>query len=81
MKAHTNEKHIKRYNLKFWRMERGLTQAQMAAKLGISAGHYKAIENGVYDPSLKIINKFCGAFDLGESDVQHLFSKREVSNE
>ncbi len=72
----------KRYALKFWRMERGLTQAQMAAKLGISTGHYKAIENGVYDPSLKIINRFCDTFDLGKSDkeiaqmIHSLFSNK-----
>jgi len=61
---------MKRYNLKFWRMRQGMTQAQLAAKLSISAGHYKAIENGVYNPSRKIIDKFCEQFNLGERDVE-----------
>lgn len=66
---------MKRYNLKFWRMKQGLTQAELAAELGISTGHYKSIENGVYDPSQKIIDKFLNEVDMGNYDVEKMFKK------
>lgn len=61
---------MKRYNLKFWRMRQGLTQAELAKKLGISTGHYKSIENGVHNPSKKILDKFCDEVDLGGRDSE-----------
>ena len=69
---------MKRYNLKFWRMKQGLTQAELAAMLGISTGHYKSIENGVHDPSKKIIDKFCGVVDMGKYDVEIANNLRQM---
>lgn len=68
---------MKRYKLKFWRMKRGLTQARLGDRLGISGGHYKAIENGVYDPSAKILRRFSVEFDMLEPEVAELFKKED----
>jgi len=68
---------MKRYKLKFWRMKRGLTQAQLGDRLDISAGHYKAVENGVYDPSDKILRRFGVEFDMLEPEVKKLFKKED----
>lgn len=74
---------MRRYDLKFWRMRQGLTQSDVAAKLGISTGHYRGIENGRYDPSQKIINRFIDTFDVGLAgleiihNVKELFKKEE----
>lgn len=64
---------MKRYNLKFWRMKRGLTQADVAGKLGLSTGHYKSLENGVFEPTQKTLDKFGEVFELSDGDVKALF--------
>lgn len=68
---------MKRYNLKFWRMRRDLTQGQVATKLGVSREYYKAVENGRYDPSQKLVNKFADSFAIGPDKLKELFNKED----
>ncbi len=46
------------------RSERGWSQAQLAALLGVSRQTVNAIENGRYDPSLPLAFAIARAFDL-----------------
>lgn len=50
---------IKPYRLKY-----GLTQTEMANKIGISAGTLADIENEKAEPSLYVLQKICTFFDL-----------------
>ena len=53
---------MKRIGLKVFRIRKGLTQKQMAEKLGISESHYSGIEQGVQNPSYTVIESFTKAF-------------------
>ena len=48
--------------LKEFRTSISLTQEQMAEKLEITLSHYKQIECGFKNPSLKTLKKFKGEF-------------------
>ena len=51
---------MKRINLKIFRIRQGLTQADMAARVGCARDAYCAIEAGKRDPS---VNFFCALQD------------------
>lgn len=53
---------MKRTGLKVFRIRQGLTQKQMAEKLGISESHYSGIERGVQNPSYTVIEAFTKVF-------------------
>lgn len=50
--------------LKQLRLERGLTAAAVASKLGITLGAYAHYEQGVREPSISILIKLCDIFDV-----------------
>lgn len=64
---------MKRYKLKFWRMRQGLTQAQVAEKLGLSRGYFKDVENGLHTPSSLVLKKFMVKFNMDETETKDLF--------
>lgn len=49
-------------HLKVLRAERGWSQADLAAALGVSRQSVNAIETGKYDPSLPLAFKIAAAF-------------------
>ncbi|MDQ3168844.1 MAG: helix-turn-helix transcriptional regulator [Acidobacteriota bacterium] len=51
------------------RAERGLTQAQLAAALGVSRQTVNAIETGKYDPSLPLAFSIARLFALRIEDI------------
>lgn len=53
---------MKRTGLQIFRIRQGLTQKQMAEKLGISKSHYSGIEQGVQNPSYTVIETFAKVF-------------------
>jgi putative transcriptional regulator len=55
--------------LKELRGARGYTQADFAAKLGVSRQTVIAIENGRYDPSLPLAFAIARAFELRIEDI------------
>ena len=55
---------MERMKLKLFRIERKLTQAQMASKIGYNRCHYALIENGSREYSLRFLNAFAEAFAL-----------------
>lgn len=52
--------------LKLYRIELGLTQAEMAHKLGITPSYYQKIERGERDTSTKFIRKFSQVFPAAD---------------
>ena len=50
-------------NLRRLRMEKGITQTQLAQKLGVDQRTISAWEKGVCEPSLSIVILLCDIFD------------------
>ena len=50
--------------LKELRLEKGLTQKQVAEQLGISSTCYSGYEQGYREPDLKTLIKICRFFDI-----------------
>lgn len=63
----------KRFNLKVFREKQGLTQEEIAQKLGISKSHYTALELGKLDPSFGLLERFSEIFEY--DDIWFLFKK------
>jgi putative transcriptional regulator len=57
-------------HLKGWRTERGLTQQELAERVGVSRKTINTVENGVFIPSTTLALKL--AATLGTT-VEHLF--------
>lgn len=71
---------MRRTQLKEFREKQGLTQAQMAEKLGISLVHYKGIELGKGNPSLRLVLKFRDEFKDKYDDIWDFFGTPNASN-
>ncbi|MDN5331041.1 MAG: hypothetical protein PWP45_266 [Tepidanaerobacteraceae bacterium] len=52
------------YKIKKIRQERGITQAELAKKAGVSAGLIGQIESGKVEPSIKTLEKIASALSL-----------------
>ena len=65
--------------LKTFRKSSGLTQTQLANKLGVSFSTINRLENGHYNPNYELLNKF----DLlkGEAEGTNLIAIQEVKND
>jgi transcriptional regulator with XRE-family HTH domain len=55
--------------LKYWRKKRNLTQVQLAALLGTSAGYVYEIKAGKKTPSLKMAGKMVEILDICMGDI------------
>ena len=64
---------MKRKQLKLFRIEKELTQQQMADKLQISSSHYTNIELGQFNPSYKVFENFYKEF--GSENLWRLIQK------
>lgn len=53
---------MKRAELKAFRISKGLTQKDVAEMLKISTSHYACIEQGMHNPSTKLVKVFCNVF-------------------
>lgn len=68
------------------RLEKGLTQTQLADKIGLVKGSISAYEQGKKYPSIEVLIKLCSVFDvssdylIGLSDDMHLM-KSELTDE
>ncbi len=51
------------------RVQKSLTQEEVAQKAGISANYYAKIERGMINTSIKKANKIAGALGVGVSDI------------
>jgi DNA-binding XRE family transcriptional regulator len=71
---------MKRFKLKAWRARRGLTQADVAQRLGVATSFFCLIETGKKNPSQQLLNSFektfktentLRIFDLVESEKEY----------
>jgi putative transcriptional regulator len=51
------------------RAEKNWSQAELAAKVGVSRNSINAVENGKFDPSLPLAFSIAEAFELKVEDV------------
>ena len=58
-----------RVRLREWRERRLLTQRELAAKVGMSAGQINRIERGVHRPRLSTIRKLAEALDVSADEL------------
>ena len=60
---------MERRNLKVLRVKKGLTQQQMAERIGISLSGYSRIESGLQKCSTKFLCKLQEAFGIPDSEI------------
>ena len=58
-----------RRNLKMFRVENGMTQAQMAAKIGVSRSTYSEVESGKRACSNQFMDKLQSAFNIPDHEM------------
>lgn len=63
---------MERRNLKVFRIMQGLTQEEMAEKLGVTRVFYSNVENGKNSTSYKFLKKLQKTFDLSDEEVWKL---------
>ena len=68
---------MERIDLKIFRIKQGLTQEEMAKKIGITRQSYIAIENGKRDFKMGTFKKLKKAFNLSEERAWELMKKGE----
>ena len=56
-------------NLKVWRTRRGLTQTEIAERLGVSQSHFSRLELGKKSPSLRTLDRLARALEITVSDL------------
>ncbi|MGZ3650570.1 MAG: helix-turn-helix domain-containing protein [Bdellovibrionota bacterium] len=60
-------KRVLAYNLRFFRGELGMSQAEVAKKTGLSLRSYQTLESGKGNPTLDTISQLAGTFELNPS--------------
>jgi len=65
--------------LKSKRSEKGLTQAEVAQKVGISTQHYSRLERGEYVPGLQTFLKIAEVLDFDTSEF-NIKSNNQISS-
>lgn len=55
--------------IKSLRRERGWSQSELAARVGVSRNSIISIENGRFDPSLPLAFELAAAFELRIEDI------------
>ena len=60
---------ILKNNLRAKRMEKGLSQAQLAALVGVSRNTISSIETGQFNPTAKLALILCIALDVKFEDL------------
>ena len=68
-----------RLKLKKLRIDMGLTQNELAQKIGISRSFYTNIENGKANPTLKTALKLKKVLDYSEDDIFFVSDVKEVN--
>ena len=56
-------------NIKKIRKEKGLQQKQVALELGIDQSNYNKMENNKREPSLDVLNKLAGLFNVSVDQI------------
>ena len=65
---------MKNVNMAVARLQKGLSQKDLAALVGTKPNYISKIENGISKPSLKMAQKIASSLDVS---VDHLFQKEK----
>ena len=57
------------HKLKQIRMERHLSQTQVATRLGITRSAYANYEQGIREPDIQMLKKLCAVFEISADDL------------
>lgn len=70
---------MERRNLKVFRVKHGMSQAQMAEKIGVARSVYAQAESGTRGCSASFLKKLQSAFNIPDSDMWELTKIYEES--
>ncbi|MEQ8156671.1 MAG: helix-turn-helix transcriptional regulator [Clostridiaceae bacterium] len=66
-------------NLKKWRKERKLTQAELAESVGVSGAYIQQLELGKKtNPSLEVVLKICSALQIAPFDLEFEYDDEDM---
>lgn len=68
-----------RTGLKILRVKQHLTQAEVAAKLGVSYATYNLIEQGKRKGSIEFWQRIQAAFNLTDAEMWQLYANKEYA--
>lgn len=66
-----------RKNLKLFRVKQGLTQGEIADRIGCNRNTYGAIENGKANGKLQFWNALKKAFDISDEEIGGLMKNED----
>ena len=66
-----------RLKLKLFRIKSGMSQEKFAKELGYSREHYRQIENGQRDYTIRFMETFRKRFNLTEKEFKQIMTKSE----
>ena len=66
-----------RLKMKLFRVERKLSQVEIAKKIGCSSNHYAKFERGEVDGSVKFIKTIQSAFGISNADIMELIENEK----
>ena len=72
---------MERRNLKVFRVKHGLTQSEMAEKIGVARSVYSQAESGRRGCSATFLQKLQKAFDIPDADMWELTKLYENESE
>ena len=70
-----------RKDLKMFRLLKGLTQDEMAVKIGYSRNQYQRVENGEFNPTLRFLVGMSKAFGMSLDTAEELTKLEEEQKE
>jgi len=54
----------RRSSIRFWRSKRGISQADLAARVNIGQPHLSRVERGIVQPRTDLLVRIAGALDV-----------------
>lgn len=66
---------MQRTNLKIFRVKQNMSQDVMAREIGYTREHYRKVESGVYDYTLRFERAMCSRFNLTREEFEELMKK------
>ena len=70
----TGEKMLLEEKIKIYRKRKGMSQSELAKKIGITPVHLSRLENGKFKPSIDVLRKISDNLQI---DIEHLLNEEE----
>lgn len=66
-------------NVRRYRMALGITQAELAARLGIDRAYVSALERGLYNPTLERLEQIADALEIAPADLLQTIASTKIN--